>query len=119
LYQQREKETKTNKMKNLTKIFLTENKELVINYYNEKVKGFYNISLKSFMLDLMSNFKKITTGDDLKKFDLIGNLNNSKGRLGMMDVEITTSFSTSYADSNHAKRVKYYGQEKVNQMSNI
>ena len=97
-------------MKN-TKEFLTENKETVITYYNDNVKDYYNVTLKSFMNDLMNNFRKITICEELKKFDLTGNLSEAKSRLGMMDIKITTEYTTSYSESNHAKRVHYYGKE--------
>ena len=60
-----------------TQEFLSENREEVINYFNNEIKNYWNISLKDFMTDLMVNFRKITTGDDFKKFDLFGNLNDS------------------------------------------
>ncbi len=75
-----------------TKEFLTENREEVINYFNEKIKNYWNVSLKDFMTDLMVNFRKITTGDDFKKFDLFGNLNEAKSRLGLMDTKIEVKF---------------------------
>ena len=43
-----------------TKEFLSENRGEVINFYNEKINGFYNVTLGEFMTDLMHNFKKIT-----------------------------------------------------------
>ena len=75
-----------------TQEFLSENREEVINYFNNEVKGYWNISLKDFMIDLMVNFRKITTGDDFKKFDLFGNLNEAKSRLGNMDTKIEVKF---------------------------
>ena len=75
-----------------TKEFLSENREEVINYFNEKIKNYWNVSLKDFMTDLMVNFRKITTGDDFKKFDLFGNLNEAKSRLGLMDTKIEVKF---------------------------
>ena len=100
-----------------TKEFLTENKEQVVNYYNENVNGLYNISLKNFMVDLMNNFRKITLGEELKKYDLFGNLQQTKSRLGMMDVEIGVTYTTPYSESNHSKRVKYFGQNS--QLNNL
>jgi hypothetical protein len=41
------------------KEFLTDNREQVINFYNENVKGLYNTTLNVFMVDLMNNFRKI------------------------------------------------------------
>lgn len=67
-----------------TKEFLTENKSEVIIYFNEKVKGYYNTDLKSFMTDLLVNFRKVTLGEDLKRMDLTGNLLDAKSRLGLM-----------------------------------
>ena len=100
------------------KEILTENRETVINYYNSKIKGLYNITLKNFMLDVVNNFEKITTGEDYKKFDVYGNCQNAESRLGLMDVEIGVSYSKPYSESNHAKAVNYFGKEKVNMMAN-
>ena len=86
-----------------TKEFLTENREVVINFYNEEIKNFWNVSLKDFMTDLMVNFRKITTGDDFKKFDLFGNLNETKSRLGNMDTKIEVGFDR---DAFIAKKYK-------------
>lgn len=71
-----------------TKEFLTENRNEVIDFYNEKIKGFYSVSLADFMTDLLNNFRKITTGDDFKRFDLMGNLNEAKSRLGLFTCEL-------------------------------
>lgn len=75
-----------------TQEFLSENREEVINYFNNEIKNYWNISLKDFMTNLMVNFRKITTGDDFKKFDLFGNLNEAKSRLGNMDTKIEVKF---------------------------
>ena len=99
-----------------TKKFLTENREQVINYFNENVKGHYNVTLNSFMVDLMKNFKKITIVDSLTKTDLYGNLTEAKSRLGLMDNEIEVVYSKPYSESNHAKQVHYFGKEKVNKL---
>ena len=72
--------------------FLTENREEVIKYFNEEIKNYWNVSLKDFMTNLIVNFRKITTGDDLKKFDLFGNLSEAKSRLGNMDTKIEVKF---------------------------
>jgi len=98
--------------------FLKDNKEQVVKYYNENVKGLYDVTLKDFMTDLLDNFKKITTTKELVKFDLFGNLQDAESRLGCKDVEIGVSYSKPYSESNHAKAVAYYGKEKVELMSN-
>ena len=98
--------------------FLKDNKEQVVKYYNDNVKGLYDVTLKYFMTDLLDNFKKITTTKELVKFDLFGNLQDAESRLGLMDVEIGVSYSKPYSESNHAKAVAYYGKEKVELMSN-
>jgi len=102
-----------------TKEFLTENREQVINFYNENVKGLYNTTLNAFMIDLMNNFKKITIVENLTKTDLFGNLNKAKSRLGSMNIKIGVTYSKPYSQSNHAKRVNYYGKEKANQLNNL
>jgi len=104
-----------------TKDFLTENRERVINYYNENVKGMYDTTLNAFMLDLMNNFRKATK-KEIKGYtltDLSCNLSAAKSRLGLMNVEIRVSYSKPYSESNHAKRVNYYGKEKANQLNNL
>jgi hypothetical protein len=107
-------------MKNLneTKEFLTANRDEVVNFYNANVKGYYNVSLKDFMLNLMTNFRKITLGEGFKRFDLMGNLQEAKSRLGLFTCEVETSYSKPYSQSNHAKAVNYFGAEKVKMMSN-
>jgi len=98
--------------------FLKANREEVVSYYNSKIKVFYNISLKDFMLDLMNNFRKITISEGLKRMDLFANLQEAQSRLGTFDCEITTTYSAPYSESNHAKAVAYFGKEKVQKMSN-
>jgi hypothetical protein len=98
--------------------FLKANKEDVVNYYNGKIKGYYNVSLKDFMLDLMNNFRKITISEGLKRMDLMCNLQEAQSRLGTFDCEIETTYSKPYSESNHAKAVAYFGADKVRMMSN-
>ena len=86
-----------------TKEFLSENRGEVINFYNEKINGFYNVTLVEFMTDLMNNFKKITLGEELKKFDLFGNLEDAKKRLGLFD---NTAFAPSDRDKKLAEKYK-------------
>jgi len=103
------------------KEFLTDNREQVINFYNENVKGLYNTTLNAFMIDLMNNFRKITKKEIVgyTKTDLFGNLIDAKSRLGLMSVEIGVTYSKPYSQSNHAKRVNYYGKEKASQLNNL
>jgi len=75
-----------------TKDFLTENRTEVINYFNNEVSNYWTISLKDFMVDLMKNFRKISIKEEYTKMDLMGNLQETKRRLGMFDncsVEVT------------------------------
>jgi len=116
----RVKPLKTYTMTQVTpKEFLTDNREQVINFYNENVKGLYNTTLNAFMIDLMNNFRKITIVENLTKTDLFGNLNEAKSRLGLMNVEIGVTYSKPYSESNHAKKVNYYGKGKANQLKNL
>ena len=89
-----------------TKEFLTENKSEVINFFNTSIKGYYNTDLKSFMTDLMINFRKITLGVDLKKFDLTGNLEEAKSRLGIMS---QSNFEYTEDKKTKALSKKYAG----------
>jgi len=98
--------------------FLSENREQVINYYNSKVKDLYNVSLKDFMLNLFNGFEKITTGEEFEKYDLFGNLEDAKSRLGLFSSNIKNTYSKPYGESNHAKAVAYHGEEKVKLMAN-
>jgi hypothetical protein len=86
------------------KEFLEENRNDVISYYNENVKGYYNVSLCYFMTDLINNFRKITNGDDFKKFDLFGNLAEAKSRLGLF-----THKTEADDKKTEALRKKYWG----------
>jgi hypothetical protein len=106
-------------MNTQAKAFLTENKDEVIAYYNSKVAGLYDVTLRDFMTDLLINFKKITLGEELKKFDLFGNLDAAKSRLGLFDVTVKTTYSKPYAESNHAKQVAYFGADKTRQLNAI
>ena len=71
-----------------TKEFLSDNREEVINYYNNEIKGYWNISIKDFMTDLLTNFRKVTISEGLKRMDLTSNLIEAKSRLGLMDRKI-------------------------------
>lgn len=106
-------------MTTTVKTFLSENKQEVITFYNDKVQGLYDVSLKDFMTDLLNNFRKITTGEDLKRFDLMGNLDEAKSRIGMFSHSIENTYSKPYSESNHAKMVNYHGTEKAAQLSRI
>lgn len=101
------------------KDFLTENRVEVINYYNEEVKDYWTISLKDFMIDLMSNFRKCTK-KEIKEFtrtDLNVNLADAKSRLGCFNkAQIDVRYTKPYSKSNQAKRVRYYGKEKAEQL---
>jgi antitoxin component YwqK of YwqJK toxin-antitoxin module len=100
-----------------TQEFLKENREEVVNYYNDNIKNFHNITLKDFMLDVMNNFKKITISEGLKKMDLFSNLQDAKSRLGTWDNQVAVTYTTPYSESNHAKAVAYHGADKVRMMS--
>lgn len=86
-----------------TQEFLTENRTEVINFFNNEIKGHWNISMKDFGADLVANFRKITLGDDLKKFDLFGNLQEAKSRLGNFDTRVEVKFDR---DAFIAKKYK-------------
>lgn len=101
--------------------FLSENRERVIKFYNNEVRGLHNVSLKDFMIDLMNNWTKVTK-QEIAGFtltDLAANLTEAKSRLGLMDAEINTVYTRPYSQSNHAKMANYYGEKKANQLLNI
>lgn len=103
-----------------TQEFLSENRTEVKNYFNTEISTYWTISLKDFMIDLMNNFRKISIKEEYTRMDLMGNLKETKSRLGSFDkVEVTNTYSKPYSNSNHAKQVNYYGSEKVNQFKNI
>ena len=87
------------------KEFLKENRIEVIEFYNNEISDFWSISLGEFMTDLLLNFKKITSGEDFKKFDLMGNLQAAKSRLGIF----TKGFGYSEDKKTNALRAKYQG----------
>ena len=75
-----------------TQKFLSENREQVINFFNNEISNYWTISLKDFMIDTMNNFRKISIKEEYTKMDLIGNLKEAKSRLGMFNkttVEVT------------------------------
>ena len=86
-----------------TQEFLSENREEVINYYNNEVKNYWNVSLKDFMVDLLTNFRKVTTSEGLKRMDLMANLAEAKSRLGCFDTKIEVEFDR---DAFIAKKYK-------------
>ena len=94
-------------MKNLNQ-FLTDNRDTVISYYNDNVKGYYNATLKEFMTDLVANFRKITTCEEFKKFDLNGNLQEAKSTLGLMN---ENSFELAEDKKTNALKAKYAGTQ--------
>tara|TARA_R110000796_G_scaffold138689_1_gene254833 strand:- start:274 stop:612 length:339 start_codon:yes stop_codon:yes gene_type:complete len=98
--------------------FLKDNRQTVIDYYSDNVKGLYDTTLNAFMIDLMNNFRKITIVENLTRTDLFCNLSEAKSRLGLMSVEIEVSYSKPYSESNHAKQANYYGKDKANQIAN-
>ena len=65
--------------------FLSEHRDEVIAYYNEEVTRYWKISLKDFATDLLANFRKITTREEYVKYDLVGNLEEAKSRLGLFN----------------------------------
>jgi hypothetical protein len=89
-----------------TKEFLTANKQEVISYYNTNIAPLYSATLVEFMTDLLNNFRKITTGEDFKKFDLMGNLSEAKSRLGLM-----TKIEYAEDKKHNAMRAKYAGTQ--------
>lgn len=92
-----------------TKQFLTENRDRVITFYNDEIKGNWNISLGSFMQDLMNNFEKITL-DSIEGYvgtDLTANLINAKSRLGMFDNRIEVKFDRDNYIANKYKNTVF------------
>jgi len=93
--------------------FLTENRSEVINFFNKSINNYYNVTAKEFMLDLMDNFRKVTLGEELKKFDLFSNLEEAKSRLGLMsqnnfeyaEDKKTKSLSKKYAGTAYMSMV--------------
>lgn len=75
-----------------TQNFLSENREEVINYFNNEIKNHWNISMKEFMTDLLTNFRKVTISEGLKRMDLTSNLMEAKSRLGCFDNKIEVLF---------------------------
>ena len=88
-----------------TKDFLSENRNEVINYFNTNISEFWTISLKDFMIDLIANFRKMSTSEDFQKLDLFGNLQEAKSRLGMWN-KCTVVAEDKVTD---ALRAKYKG----------
>lgn len=93
-----------------TKEFLTENRVEVINFFNSSINNYYNVTAKEFMTDLMNNFRKVTLGHDLKKFDLFANLEEAKSRLGLMS---QNNFTYAEDKRTNALRAKYSGTAKM------
>lgn len=93
-----------------TKAFLTENKQEVVNFFNASINNYYNVTIKDFMTDLLVNFRKVTTGVDLKRFDLVANLDEAKSRLGLMS---KNHFEYAQDKKTNALRAKYAGTAKM------
>jgi hypothetical protein len=86
--------------------FINENTEAIATYFEKEIIGFWNISLEDFINDLTINFKQITTGEELKKFDLFGNLQSAKSRLGLMNTNVIAEDKKT-----NALRAKYQGTQ--------
>lgn len=71
---------------------LTENREWVIDYYNTEIKNSWKISLKDFMTDILTNFRKVTISEGYKLMDVSCNCMEAKSRLGLMDTKIEVEF---------------------------
>ena len=89
-----------------TQEFLTENRSEVINFFNTSVNGYFNTDLKSFMTDLMVNFRKVTLSEGLKRMDLFANLEEAKSRLGLMSQK---NFEYAEDKRTNALAKKYAG----------
>lgn len=98
--------------------FLKEHREEVIAYFEKNIKDVYNVNLKYFMTDLMTNFRKISTREELVKYDLFANLDETRSRMGRFYIPTEKVYSKPYSESNHAKAVAYFGREQVRIMSN-
>jgi hypothetical protein len=102
-----------------TQNFLSENRNSIITFYNSNIKGESDITLKEFMMKLMSSFNHVVKVVDIySKKNLFGNLFELQGII-LSNVEIGVTYSKPYSQSNHAKQVNYYGIEKTNQFKNI
>ena len=87
--------------------FLKENRLDVVNFYNLEISKYFNITLADFMKDLLKNFKQITTGEELKKFDIFANLQSAKSRLGLFDNKIEVKFDRDTFIANKYKGTKF------------
>jgi len=93
--------------------FLTKNKSQVIEFFNREVKNYYTVSMNDFGTDLLLNFRKITLGQELKGFDLSGNLQAAKSRLGLMSQDnfeyaqdkVTAALSKKYTGTSYMSLV--------------
>ncbi len=97
---------------------MTENRELVIASYNDlkEEKFFSGISMKEFGLSVFRAMSNNNPKSANRAASLLPNV------LGMAYSNNTTcgvSYSTPYAESNHAKQVAYFGAEKTNQLNAI
>jgi hypothetical protein len=90
-------------------IFLSENRNEVINFFNSEITNDWTISLKDFMSDLMNNFRKISIKSEYTKMDLIGNLKEAKIRLGVftkttIEVKYTKPYRENIFLSKESKK---------------
>ena len=101
-----------------TQEFLSENRNIVISFYNSNVKDEANISLKDFMIRLMNNFKHTVKINGIySEKNLYSNLFDLQYS-AVENSTIGVTYSKHYSESNHAKAVAYFGKEKVQLMSN-
>lgn len=89
--------------------FLTENRNEVVNFFNNEISNDWTISLKDFMVDLMNNFRKISIKEEYTRMDLMGNLKEAKSRLGMftkttVEVKYTKPYKENIFISEASKR---------------
>ncbi len=98
-----------------TKEFLSENRNEVISFYNSNIKRRSNITLKDFMLMLLTEYKETVKGIDIySSKNLMYNLFDIQYKV-VENSDIETKYTKPYSESNHSKMVNYYGKEKTKQ----
>jgi len=97
--------------------WLTENRNQVLDFYNElsQEEFFSGVSKKDFGMQVYRSMQANNPRSNEKaKKVLTSVLYNLEGE----HTQIGVSYSKPYAESNHAKAVKYHGKKKVELMNN-
>jgi len=97
---------------------MTENREFVIANFSElqNEKFYSGISMKQFGLQIYQGMVNNNPQSDKRAAMILANV---MGMVYVNNTKIGVTYSTPYAESNHAKQVNYFGTQKTSQLNSI